>query len=103
MPKRVMYHLNGSLVGFYVFSRFSVDTVDSNGDDLALVRLPSLAVTINEDPEENVQPVCVPWKGNELVIGFKLKCVCVYLYNGRPRNPKIVAVVDRWSPLRGSR
>jgi hypothetical protein len=53
----------------FIFCRFSVATVDSNGDDLALVRLPSLAVTINEDPDENVLPICVPWTGNELVIG----------------------------------
>jgi hypothetical protein len=51
-----------------LLKRFSVEKVDSNGDDLALVRLPNLAVTINEDPNENVLPICVPWTGNELVM-----------------------------------
>ena len=52
----------------FVIVRFTIEKVDSNGDDIALVRLPRLAITINEDPEENVLPVCVPWTGNELVI-----------------------------------
>jgi hypothetical protein len=40
--------------------------VASNGDDLALIRLPTLAVTIIEDPAENVLPICLAW--NEVTI-----------------------------------
>jgi len=35
--------------------------VSSNGDDLALIRLPRLATTFDEDPDENVAPVCLAW------------------------------------------
>ena len=54
----------------FVIVRFTIEKVDSNGNDIALVRLPRLAITINEDSEENVLPVCVPWTGNELVFFF---------------------------------
>ena len=40
---------------------FKPKEVSSNGDDLALIRLPTLAVTIDEDPDENVAPVCLAW------------------------------------------
>ena len=35
--------------------------MSSNGDDIALIRLPRLAVTVDEDPEESVTPVCLAW------------------------------------------
>ena len=34
------------------------------GNDVALVRLPRLAVTIEEDINQLVAPVCLPWKGD---------------------------------------
>ena len=45
--------------------RFSVSEVDSEGFDLALVRLPRPAVTREEDDYENVLPVCIDWTGTE--------------------------------------
>ena len=32
-----------------------------NGNDIALIRLPNLAKTINEDPGQIVMPVCLGW------------------------------------------
>jgi hypothetical protein len=36
--------------------------VAKEGNDIALIRLPRLAVTVDEDAQEPVMPVCLPWK-----------------------------------------
>ena len=36
------------------------EDVTTNGNDIALVRLPRDAVTVFQDPEEFVLPVCLP-------------------------------------------
>ena len=35
----------------------------TNGDDIALIRLPRLAITVNEDPDQIVLPICLGWPG----------------------------------------
>jgi len=56
-----------------MFFRFNPKKPDQ-GDDIALIRLPSLAKTVIEDPDELVLPVCMPWndtieiKENELFV-----------------------------------
>ena len=50
-----------TLIYFLCF-RFSLSNVASNGDDIALIRLPRLAVTVDENAEDPVMPVCLPWK-----------------------------------------
>jgi hypothetical protein len=40
--------------------------VDREGFDIALIRLPRPAVTVNEDFEENVLPICIDWTGKQV-------------------------------------
>ena len=35
----------------------------TNGDDIALIRLPKLAITVNEDHNQIVLPICLGWPG----------------------------------------
>ena len=43
---------------------FDLGKVTSNGDDIALIRLPRLAITANEDPDQIVMPVCLGWRSD---------------------------------------
>jgi hypothetical protein len=38
--------------------------VTTNGDDIALVRLPRPAITVNEEFDEIVLPICLGWRSN---------------------------------------
>ena len=60
---------------FVFFTRFNVSEVDSSGYDIALIRLPRPVMTPNDDYNENVLPICVPWNNevNNLVFSRILK------------------------------
>ena len=64
-------HRKGSVVTVQsenkVTVRFIVSTVDSEGADIALIRLPRPATTILEDSDENVLPVCIDWSGSKVI------------------------------------
>lgn len=47
-----------------VHEGFSLKDVASNGNDIALIRLPRLAITIEEDENQNVIPICLPWSSD---------------------------------------
>ena len=36
----------------------------TNGNDIALVRLPRLAITVNQDSDNPVLPICMAWNSN---------------------------------------
>ena len=44
--------------------------VVSNGNDIALIRLPRLAITINEDFNMWVLPICLAWKNTIRLVIF---------------------------------
>ena len=37
--------------------------MSTEGNDIALIRLPRLAITVNEDPDQIVLPICLGWPG----------------------------------------
>ena len=43
--------------------RYDLSKVTTNGDDIALIRLPKLAITVNEDNNQIVLPICLGWPG----------------------------------------
>ena len=53
--------------------------IERNGNDIALIRLPRPAMTPNEDYNENVLPICIPWNDEVTQIAIKIeteaKCI----------------------------
>ena len=43
--------------------QYDLSKVTTNGDDIALIRLPKLAITVNEDIDQIVLPICLGWPG----------------------------------------
>ena len=68
---RIVHFLLKTVKFFVFFTRFNVSEVDSSGYDIALIRLPRPVMTPNEDYNENVLPICIPWNDEVTQIAIK--------------------------------
>jgi hypothetical protein len=50
-----------------MFRRFFASEIDNIGNDIALIRLPKAAITISEDHNQRVLPICMPWTTKDQV------------------------------------